>query len=30
LPLAPVFAILAWVLVVVALWLRHTRGSVVP
>jgi Ca-activated chloride channel family protein len=30
LPLAPVFAIPAWVLVVVALWLRHTRGSVVP
>jgi Ca-activated chloride channel family protein len=30
LPLAPALAIPAWLLVVAALWLRHTRGSIVP
>jgi Ca-activated chloride channel family protein len=30
LPLSALFALPAWLLVVLALWVRHTRGSIVP
>jgi Ca-activated chloride channel family protein len=30
LPLSALFAVPAWLCVVMALWLRHTRGSIVP